>query len=387
MERYYVTRSKHLKQFFSDLPETKFLPCGFDHWDSVLGEPANYVISKCFEDGLLEHPSPENSISKSFKVDEIKKICNEHGVSTSGRKSELISRLIDAAPDWAFSVSGCKEWFVLSDAGKKLLIVVSDELGKESGKLEASLLSLIRNGKYADAFSAWNDWDRGNAFPSSIDDYPGSRPYSTVDFEKLAEDVVQVLGLSRGSRFLVDVLFDRRRIFDSTESGDINRKYHGEYLRNSIIHPDVVGVRIEPSPSPSNSCSFSKHYAGCYRIDNIPDIPPGPCDNEPNCLCFASVIYADEAEGVEWKTPLRRHPLSEVSINPPCPPEPLTENGLRRLYQVTNELGITNLDDGKVQELVDNALEQGKLHDEVGNKRATEKKDRGLLSWFKRLLG
>lgn len=151
-----------------------------------------------------------------------------------------------------------------------------------------------------------------------------------------------------------------------SDPGTKNAAYYGQYLEGALDHPDVAGVRLITSPN--HRCSFAEQYAGYYRLQDVPDYPPGPCDNDPCCFCYAEVVYADEvAGGVEWKTPVRRHVICQVSRHPPKPPPPTTERSLREFAEVVNKMGISTLDESDVQAMIENTRQSGKLHDEAGN--------------------
>lgn len=76
----------------------------------------------------------------------------------------------------------------------------------------------------------------------------------------------------------------------------------------------IVGIQIYESEG--NKCQFSSSYAGCYRLEDAPDFPFGPCGHEPEfyCLCFWTPVFEDD--GVpDWKSPAHRHPLAGGRID------------------------------------------------------------------------
>ena len=58
------------------------------------------VIKSFLDEGLLVHADLGEYLAHKFKVTELKSMLKQRGLPTSGRKSELISRLVQADPEW-----------------------------------------------------------------------------------------------------------------------------------------------------------------------------------------------------------------------------------------------------------------------------------------------
>jgi hypothetical protein len=106
----------------------------------------------------------------------------------------------------------------------------------------------------------------------------------------------------------------------------------------------VAGIRIEPSPN--EPCANAKGYAGCYKLEDAPDYPFGPCEMtgpeyEGFCTCGWSAVFDDEKPKGGWKVPKKRHPLAGAHIE--TPPEPMTEDGIRSLAAALNNITDANI--------------------------------------------
>lgn len=110
-----------------------------------------------------------------------------------------------------------------------------------------------------------------------------------------------------------------------TAAGELTAARGASYQRDLLswrATTFVDGVKIEPSPSAE--CTYACRYAGCYRLEDAPDYPLGPCDNNPEvgCLCGWYPIFRDESVA-EWKSPDRRHRLAGTCIKSSPRPLPL----------------------------------------------------------------
>ncbi len=69
-----------------------------DIWESVLGEKPSQSIKRFLDEGLIAVADLENVLSYKYKVSELKDLLKQLGLSVSGRKDDMIKRLITADP-------------------------------------------------------------------------------------------------------------------------------------------------------------------------------------------------------------------------------------------------------------------------------------------------
>lgn len=82
---------------------TKFLrpqdPDSFarrDDWTRVLGEDPRRAIKRFVDEGLLESVALAELLARLYKVSDLKEMLQQRGLPVSGRKEDLIARLIEA---------------------------------------------------------------------------------------------------------------------------------------------------------------------------------------------------------------------------------------------------------------------------------------------------
>ncbi|MHA2282185.1 MAG: SAP domain-containing protein [Promethearchaeota archaeon] len=94
--------NKH-KGLFSHFLERQGFHSEFeqDIWSKTLGKPYLQVISEFIDEDLLTRPPLVEILDFFLKIPDIKPILREHGFKASGKKAELVKRLIEQLPDVA----------------------------------------------------------------------------------------------------------------------------------------------------------------------------------------------------------------------------------------------------------------------------------------------
>ena len=70
-----------------------------DYWNNALGENAKQIIKRFLDEGLLLPGGLDSQLDYKFKATELKIMLKQRGLIMSGRKDELINRLINADPE------------------------------------------------------------------------------------------------------------------------------------------------------------------------------------------------------------------------------------------------------------------------------------------------
>ena len=69
------------------------------YWEKQLGETSQKAIERFLDEGVLVHADLSEHLASKFKVTELKSMLEVRGLPASGRKSELVSRLVQADPE------------------------------------------------------------------------------------------------------------------------------------------------------------------------------------------------------------------------------------------------------------------------------------------------
>jgi len=94
-----------------------------DEWESKLKEKKIEFTKKLVKGGYLESPSSSSiSLDLSCTVPELKKFLKENSLTVSGKKSELVDRLLTIGEKKLGSIiKGIPKSYILTQKGKKLL--------------------------------------------------------------------------------------------------------------------------------------------------------------------------------------------------------------------------------------------------------------------------
>jgi len=357
-------QSKAHRLFFIDVAdhEAFSLPdYAVGDWDEKLGESSDAVLQRFIDEGLIEPAPLSFAIDSRFTKKHIATFLRERGLKIGGKKEEMVVRLIESDPAWAAEIENKYRFYQYTVAGREFAKTIAGEIGKENGELEARLLLLIHDGLHEEAYRVWQAWDAEQLEPlgneRNVDDV--WRAENADDFVKMAQRISAILPPGVRDRFLVDWLMGERDFYERS----LLTQQHGKAYERDLMDwrrspSSVVGLRIVASPPPNCQCSFAKCYEGYYRLEDAPDHPFGPCDNEPCCLCGWECVFDDEAAGVAWRVPAKRHPLAGGRIE--VPEEPITEERIRRLAEVMNGAGC-GITEGDIQEsLINSGLRKPK---------------------------
>jgi hypothetical protein len=70
-----------------------------DEWEAVLGQPVQKTIRRFVEDGALVAAGLAGSMEAKFKVSDLRGLLQQRNLPVSGRKADLIARLVQADPE------------------------------------------------------------------------------------------------------------------------------------------------------------------------------------------------------------------------------------------------------------------------------------------------
>lgn len=93
---------------------------GNERWKGVLNEEPEKAIDQFIKDKAIERATLFDSVSYQFTVSALKLMARENGLKISGRKDELVNRLIDHDEIYMKNLSKNKILYICTDSGKKI---------------------------------------------------------------------------------------------------------------------------------------------------------------------------------------------------------------------------------------------------------------------------
>lgn len=143
-----------------------------EYWDIVLKDRSR-VKKKIMNMDLLRLPTIEESLNLITVVN-LKDILRRNNLKVSGKKNELIGRLLVNLNEKDIKLYLEKNVYVISDKGLSIIKRYADELDKYKEEHILEMSRLIKNSKYEEAFH--KDWD----FSSFTDIYEDIRNNNEV---------------------------------------------------------------------------------------------------------------------------------------------------------------------------------------------------------------
>lgn len=101
-------------------PQTRHEYEDRDYWEAALREPVRQAVDRFVADGYLRPATLSERLDTALRATDLKKLMKAHGLKVSGRKAELIDRLIQNAPDAAESEAANQQHVLaLTEAGRE----------------------------------------------------------------------------------------------------------------------------------------------------------------------------------------------------------------------------------------------------------------------------
>jgi len=120
-------------------------------WRVVLKEPPAQTLQMLIKDGYLIRPDLVTLINYKFKLFDLKELCRERHLPVSGKKAELVERLLTAdKPGMQIEVKDV-ELFVCSEKGKHLADAYLETKEREREEAEKVVLDYLRQKNFLQA--------------------------------------------------------------------------------------------------------------------------------------------------------------------------------------------------------------------------------------------
>ncbi len=285
-----------------------------EYWKSALKEEPKEVIQRFIQEGMLEPAGLAELMDHKFKASELKEILKARLLKVSGRKPEMISRLVDS--DKEGMVSATKDVKLLKCSAEAIrLAEVYIECVKER-KAEAGdeVLRLLENREYANAVRTVAAFEAAQVFPRGLGiDWTSYSTHSDVKllktiFEKrphilnnidaarlekirVAAAMMQLWGTNTTKPWLPEDF--TTGIHLHTESAARMLVFYASHLRGieqykeaGIKTVEVLGV------GDGSTCSACQQIDRLkYQLGNVPELPYPSCKSEIGCRC--TTVAAD----------------------------------------------------------------------------------------------
>lgn len=132
-----------------------------EEWEDSLGKAYQRVIRDFVKSGALRRPTVREAL-QTARVKDIKPVLRELDLKVSGRKAELIERLIESAPDAAMKLATehAHGVYVVTDAGRERALGFEEEQRRRRQEAEQRVREALKSGNVGAACDAVNEFYR-----------------------------------------------------------------------------------------------------------------------------------------------------------------------------------------------------------------------------------
>ncbi len=283
-----------------------------DSWNSVLRESPQQAIKHFVDDGTLVRSDLSEHVSYKFKVTELKNLLKQRGLSISGRKEEMINRLIQADCDGMKKAVDDLNLLQCSEQGSKIVEdYLNDEKGKRA-KAEQQVMSALKKHSFQEASRLVANFEAEQVFPRGINmdwgNYDTSHNvlilnnifgYLPKQLANLGSELIERFRVVAGMVYLwgtgngkewnmsneaTGLAFDSNAVVRLLISHGIYRQEIAEYKRIG-----VKKIRILTCNDTTVCDVCQKLASKTYKISEIPELPYEKCTCEFGCRCSISI--------------------------------------------------------------------------------------------------
>lgn len=278
-----------------------------DIWENVLGEKPSQSIKRFLDEGLIAVAEVESVLDYKYKVSELKDMLKQRGLPVSGRKDDMIKRLVTADPIGMKKSVERLNVFQNVQHGRELAEKYLLGEKEKRSLIEKQVLEYIRNRKFKEASMAVAAYEAEQVFPRGMGiDWKRHTPERDVEMmnnifsgkpkilSKLSDDKSDILrqgaammslwgkntakewlpsDLTTGLSFDVDTAA-RMFLFYASHKTSL-----GQYRKSGV----VKSVEILAAQDSCDECrKFTKKK---YKLNEVPELPHENCTHEKGCRC------------------------------------------------------------------------------------------------------
>ncbi len=276
-------------------------------WKNVLGEPSKQAIKRFVDEGMLMTATDLNDLlSYKYKVTELKDMLKQRGLPVSGRKEEMIERLVQADPDGMRKAVAGLTLLKCTQHGHEIAEQYLEAEKEKRAKVERQVMEYLTRRKFREASLAVAGLEAEQVFPRGIGiDWKRHNPNHDIEMLKtifeskpkilvrlgneklealrIAAAMMALWGENRAKKWLPDD-FETALPFDNDTTARMFLFYAQH--RATLEQNRSEGLKhVEVLPAP-DSCESCKKLAGKhYKLNEAPELPNEHCTHKMGCRC------------------------------------------------------------------------------------------------------
>lgn len=286
------------------------------YWDGPLGEPAGAAVQRFIVSGWLVPATLAAKLGSRFKASDLKPLLKERGLRVSGRKDELIERLIEADETGMTALVAEMKVYECSPEARARAEQYKLEQAAKRATTEDRALNQLRVHDFAGAsqtvaaFEAAQVFSRGIGIDWSKHNVSRDVGQLKIIFETkpkildgLADAEWEPLRITVGmmalwgtgsakawfpASFVGVVKFDAETAARMLLFASNHKLRLAEYRQLSDKGARIKGFQVSVT---TDSCQTCKKMAGKrYGLNDLPELPHAECTHPYGCRCMAMPV-------------------------------------------------------------------------------------------------
>jgi hypothetical protein len=276
-------------------------------WNNELGEPSSKAIKRFVDEGMLMAATDLNDLfSYKYKVTELKDMLKQRGLPVSGRKEDMIERLVHTDPEGVRKAVAGLGLLICTQRGHGIAQQYLVDSKEKRDKVERQVVEYLRNRKFREASLAVAAYETEQVFPRGMGvDWKHYNPNHDIDMlnsifgskpriiaqlgdEKLealriAAAMMALWGENKAKKWL-PANFETGLSYDNETAArmfvfhGVHRSTFEQYRSGGIDYVEVLPAL--------DSCESCKKLAGKhYKLNDAPELPNEHCTHKMGCRC------------------------------------------------------------------------------------------------------
>lgn len=279
-----------------------------EYWETALREKPLKVIEQFLKDGVLEPAELQELVDYKFKASDLKLMLKERGLKVSGRKEEIIQRLIENDVHSMREATKDLDLYRCTTEGMQLAQHYLEGEKAKRDAAERDVLDLLARREFSKAVRIVAQFEASQVFPRGLgidwknydvesgveslkaifERTPGilkGMEETRLDKLRLAAAMMQLWGTNMAWHWLPDG-FETGIQLDGDAASRMS-VFHATHLRNMAGYKEARVKTVEVSSVDDGvTCSECRKISGKkYKLENVPELPYAKCTCEIGCRC------------------------------------------------------------------------------------------------------
>jgi len=280
-----------------------------EQWRPVLNEPVPDALARFIAEGVLVQATLAQSAHATVNAHQAKEMARNLGLKVSGRKSEVIQRVLDASPDAVQTAMGTVDVLICGQEATNVVqrYLVRCSAAKEA--MEEATLELVKEHRFVEAAQCVGRYEAAQVFGRGIGiDWSSDRPGTVTQLDtmftvspkilkeldraeleplRVGAAMMMLLGTNTAKKWLPTGMKGVAR-FDLDTAA---RMLVFRASAPAISHKKGTLYRVFGAP---DSCAACKTFAGrLFKPQEVPEFPYEHCSHVMGCRCLLSETSDD----------------------------------------------------------------------------------------------